>query len=632
MICNRRRCRPDQSSADAQQAPRGQLGATSLLRQSPPTRSSPKMRRLMRHRFCRDVIAWFTLSAPVFAQFQFGQAVNFPVGGTQIRGLTVADFDGNGAIDVAASNDQGFTSIFLNLGDGTFRPPSMYVLGASSLVAADLNGDGKPDLVSAPYCCGNGFSIVYNRGDGTFAQPTGYPTSNTFGVAVAAGDFAHEGRARVAALSVTYFGGGPTIDVWKNRGDGTLVKVQTFAASGGAQSLTVADVNQDGYLDLISGDGNGGSTFTVYLNKKDGTFSAGVPYNANSSPGLIAPGDLNKDGAPDLLWSWEGYFYLSLNKGNGTFTAPPSNPFQSRSFLGATAIADFNQDGKPDAAATTYSDSAPQRRISIFPGNGDGTFGSEYVLPIVSTETPNQILAADLNGDGKPDLIYDGNPNPYFVVRLTPGATNIPPSIIGTNQGGNSGSVTIQVFYQGLIPGTTVKVSAPGLPDILPTSTAVSSYSPNVLIVTFDLTGSAPGVYNLVLTKPDSTSSTLANAFTVIQGGYSDIWVDLIGRTALRAGLSQTYYIVIGNRGNLDAYSAEIWLQIPSPLAWDADAPFRPSRSVTGADGYTTLFYDIAGLMSAGTSSTIPVRLIAPDNPAYAHMLFHIGLSETQPQ
>jgi len=126
--------------------------------------------------------------------------------------------------------------------------------------------------------------------------------------------------------------------------------------------------------------------------KGDGTFqAAALPTNLqNFVPQFVA--DLNHDGKQDLV----SISAAALGNGDGTFAAPAAIAYE------VDAIADINGDGIPDVVAAKYS-GAFRDWSGIELGNGDGTFGPFIQLPIL---LPSNVLAADMNGDGKLDLVF----------------------------------------------------------------------------------------------------------------------------------------------------------------------------------------------------------------------------------
>jgi hypothetical protein len=133
--------------------------------------------------------------------------------------------------------------------------------------------------------------------------------------------------------------------------------------------------------------------------------------------------------------------------------------------------------------------------------------------------------------------------------------------------GGNAGTVTVELLGSGFQPGTTVKLTGLGA-DVVGVNATVPNSS--VLTTTFDLRGAAPGLRSVVVTNTDGTSITSEAAFTVEQGGAPDLSVNIIGRNQIRIGSDQTYYVSIHNNGSVDAPFVEA----------DVNQPFSSAASI----------------------------------------------------
>ena len=143
---------------------------------------------------------------------------------------------------------------------------------------------------------------------------------------------------------------------------------------------------------------------------------------------------------------------------------------------------------------------------------------------------------------------------------LTPVPSGVEPSM-----GGNVGSVTTTIGGQ-FVPGVEVRLSCPGQPEVIGTNLKLRTGG-RVLTVTFDLRGTLPGVCDVVVSNPDgSRLMTLPDAFSIESGGRPEMWVDILGFDRIRPGRPQRFYIVYGNKGNVDAEQVGICIEASSSL------------------------------------------------------------------
>lgn len=147
------------------------------------------------------------------------------------------------------------------------------------------------------------------------------------------------------------------------------------------------------------------------------------------------------------------------------------------------------------------------------------------------------------------------------------------------NHGGNSGQVTVRVIGSGFQAGAQVKLTGAG-PDIIGTNTTVSNAL--LLTTTFDLTGTTPGARDVVIVNPNGTSTILKGGFTVQLGGAPNVWVDVIGRSKIRPGTQQTYYITYGNNGTTDAVGVPLTVSISNGPTINLNFPIAPPPTVVG--------------------------------------------------
>src|SRR5271167_2843222 len=161
-------------------------------------------------------------------------------------------------------------------------------------------------------------------------------------------------------------------------------------------SVAIGDFNGDGIPDLVTA-GWYSHELHVLLGKKDGTFVKGQSFRQVAAyPRKLVVGDFNNDGKLDVAVADDGgSVNVLLGKGDGTFMHAIRTATGSP--VSYIAVGDFNHDGKLDIVALGYLVS----QVQVLLGNGDGTFKAPVNY---STFVPNQVVVADLNGDGNLDL------------------------------------------------------------------------------------------------------------------------------------------------------------------------------------------------------------------------------------
>ncbi len=334
-----------------------------------------------------------------------------------LSSLAAADFNSDGILDLAVSTSPTGIQILLGKGNGAFQSPVS--LGSSltnlatnitGIAVADLNNDGKPDLViSGSLLNENAIQLYLNDGTGNFVAGPAYGLGGSEFAFIAAQDFNGDGNVDIVMASTIsrQQGGEGSVSILLGNGDGTMQAAMLISQISGhilgpEYAAVSADVNGDGIPDLIEATQAG---VLVFLGTGNGKYAPPTLYVVGAF--ALAVGDFNKDGKLDIAVAGgcldasctQGGVSILLGNGDGTFQAPVSYGTGGQNTL-SLALGDFNGDGNLDVAVANQSSS-----VSILLGNGDGT-----LQPAVVTAAGSQnlsIAAADFNQDGKTDLALD---------------------------------------------------------------------------------------------------------------------------------------------------------------------------------------------------------------------------------
>jgi hypothetical protein len=225
-----------------------------------------------------------------------------------------------------------------------------------------------------------------------------------------AGDFTNDGK-QDAVVGVNNVDGTAQFYFYRGNGAGSFAAPTTTSFALPIYYLLTGDFNNDGNIDILVGDGgsNFSSQAAVFLGDGHGHFvQKTLSDNMGDFGAPVALGDFNGDGKLDMVYygEAEGYAALFIVQGNGDGTFQHVNIADAIRNVGvqSVAVGDFNGDGKLDLAVGSSPFTEGEAPIQIFLGNGDGSFRAG----ILYTATENSIAAADVNGDGKLDLVYFG--------------------------------------------------------------------------------------------------------------------------------------------------------------------------------------------------------------------------------
>ena len=510
------------------------------------------------------------------------------------------------------------------------KGPGVNLVGnaPTAMAVADVNGDGKPDVLSAGSYPSSDQLLMMLAGDGTgalsfaWARDLGpFPNGSTF-TSIVAGDFHGDGGREIL---VGYSNSGPLLVA-------TATGPIQGTASGGSDSLALADFNGDGKLDFAS---VGNTGISVQLG--DGqyhfteTFSAAMSHVSQE---YLAAGDFNGDGKPDLAVSSSAGLIVLLGDGTGTFTQAPGSPFAAMGTAsGNLTVADFNGDGKLDLAW------AGTGGVTVLLGDGKGKFtaapGSPFAADQGSANAPTS--PADFNGDGVPDLALGNPANDTVIVLLNDGTGNftalppVPsptlPSFLATGDFNGDGMPDLATGIKILNPAYTGSVTL-----LLMNKSAVLTPNPRSLTFYARAGEAAPTAIPVAATlptsgvsytatanqtwlKPDPASnvtgsasgvSLSADAVSLTAGAYSGM-VRFAAPGFFGSAVNVTFKVA-NPSGTLRAISAPPVGSNPAAVATgDFNQDGKPDLAVAnwGANSVTVLLGDGAGGFTAASSPAV---------------------------
>ncbi|MBI4584377.1 MAG: VCBS repeat-containing protein [Planctomycetes bacterium] len=398
----------------------------------------------------REIKAEDSTAADVPAlAFSFAPAATYSAGpeAANLFDLAAGDLDGDGSPDLATANlDSDNLTVFKNDGAGAFTVLAALPAGKKPRVIAiaDLNQDGRNDLIAANWRSSD-LSVLFNQGSGAFTEVRQGLGFYPFAFAVA--DLDGDKDLDLAAANFA----SSNVSVRLDDGSGKFAEPVHFETGQGSTFVLAADLDQDGDVDLaaanqlessisvllndgtaqfartnhtvgpmplavaaadLDGDQNldlaapnyDANNISVLRGKGDGTFAAQVKFTVGDKPSFVQPLDADGDRDLDLAVANSRGRSISILKNPGTgaiaFNAPVTvkiggNP----NYL---AAADLDGDGDPDLAAANWGLFGGELNVLLLWNDGSGSFSTSNLLN--EGYDSNCLAVADLNGDGRPDL------------------------------------------------------------------------------------------------------------------------------------------------------------------------------------------------------------------------------------
>jgi hypothetical protein len=417
-----------------------------------------KVQRMKRRMLSNPKLPLLLLSLIIFSRA--GRSQNFVPAlstfiGNTVESFAAADVNGDGKVDLIVSHsaDNALT-IMTNNGNGTFTFSASLITGEQprSVIATDFNGDSKIDLVCGNYI-DNTLSVFINSGIGIFTNG-GVFSVGEGPISLITADVNADGRTDLICGNLYT----KDLTILTNLGNATFGTSSSPSVGNfpnGQTSLAGADVNGDGKVDLVSANSSENS-LTVLTNKGAGLFSLSATFPVGQWPDSVIATNINGNPAPDLISANNRDDTLTIltNDGKGTFTF--SSTLEVGHIPFCVIAVDVNGDTALDLITANYGDNS----LTILTNDGIGGFVICSVPSMGNASYGvNCVVAADVNSDNKPDLMDSSDStNSLSLLLNSPTAPELKIRPATTN--------AVEISWSAVIPGFVLQQNS----DVLATN------------------------------------------------------------------------------------------------------------------------------------------------------------------